>query len=145
MKLMRRKLHIYRTGHDVTETQLYFSYFDDTIKMENEYRVFVFNGNITGISQYRWYRCHENVDIQSLINMSNNIYMFIKNNVLTQLENGVNITIDVMYDWEKSTVYLIEINNFGGHTGCGSALFHWKNDEHILYSNGNCVEFRILI
>ena len=60
----------------------------------------------------------------------------------TQFNNSDSFIMDVIINTDH-IVKIIEINCFGGETGAGSAGFHWKHDEHILYSNGENVVFRV--
>ena len=52
------------------------------------------------------------------------------------------LVADLVY--ANGQVHLVEINKFGGETGCGSSLFHWKRDEDILYGDGKEVIGRFL-
>jgi len=57
-------------------------------------------------------------------------------------ENEIVLVADVVHT--EGRVYLVEINLFGGETGCGSSLFHWKRDESVLYGDGKSVVCRFL-
>lgn len=44
-----------------------------------------------------------------------------------------------------NTTKLVELNDFGAMTGCGSCLFHWLNDAKMLYGLEAAVEFHVAI
>jgi hypothetical protein len=53
-------------------------------------------------------------------------------------------TFDVCEDG-KGGVMLIELNDFGAMSGCGSCLYHWIRDARVLYGLEEKVEFRIAV
>lgn len=174
---------------NITSTTLYLSDFDTSFQSKNEYRVFIWKGRVTGISQYRWFETPETeyhteqdalricADIVEFIegadglinhlraerrNKKNKVLMRMRTEIsaaeAAETNEAVNVAEHVGHDDKDDheivlvadvvhthgTVYLVEINLFGGETGCGSSLFHWKRDEHILYSDGQQVVCRFL-
>ncbi len=163
--------------YNIKSTTIYLSDFDPSFACKNEYRVFVWKGRVTGISQYRWFTTEETEyhTEESARQIGKDILSFMerKNGLLSQLKkhrrnkqapvSNNNPTVDKeaaaqeknQYDDEdvatvadvvhtEGRVYLVEINLFGGETGCGSSLFHWKRDEPVLYGDGHEVVCRFL-
>ena len=166
--------------YNIRSTTIYLSDFDPSFAVKNEYRVFVWKGKVTGISQYRWFptdetEYHEEEPAQRI---GEDILCFMEGNdgLLSQLtnhrrkkqarqdinplvqnaagashkaiandehENEIALVADVVHT--DGRVYLVEINLFGGETGCGSSLFNWKVDEHVLYGDGKNVVCRFLV
>ena len=167
------------TKYNIKSTTIYLSDFDPSFATKNEYRVFVWKGKVTGISQYRWFPTDETEyhTEESARRISEDILYFMegKNGLLSELkvhkrkkrarhdpsrnpsvqvveasqeglagdENEIVLVADVVHT-EGHRVYLVEINLFGGETGCGSSLFHWKRDEPVLYGDGKSVVCRFL-
>lgn len=51
---------------------------------------------------------------------------------------------DIVEDSDDGhSIRLIELNDFGAMTGCGSCLFHWLRDAKSLYGLLNDIEFRV--
>jgi hypothetical protein len=152
--------------YNIRSTTIYLSDFDPSFATKNEYRVFVWRGKVTGISQYRWFPTDETEyhTEESARRIGEDILCLMEGNdgLLSQLkdhsrkkqarqdlsinalehENGIALVADVVHT--EGCVYLVEINLFGGETGCGSSLFHWKRDEPILYGDGKNVVCRFL-
>lgn len=110
-----------------------------------EFRVFVYKNNITCISQQNLYTANtllENnpylieIYVKSIVEYHN---MFIKNK-LGYDSYSLDMSIINEYD-----VFFIEINCFGKEYAAGSALFHWIEDENLLYSDGSIVNFRYTV
>ena len=72
------------------------------------------------------------------------ILEFVEGRLIPALEDGDNVTFvtDVVLAGDR--IWMIEINKFGGETGCGSALFHWKRDEEQLYGHRKEVIMRFM-
>lgn len=152
--------------YNIRSTIIYLSDFDPSFASKNEYRVFVWRGKVTGISQYRWFPTDETEyhTEESARRIGEDILCLMEGNdgLLSQLkdhsrkkqarqdlsintpghENGIALVADVVHS--EGRVYLVEINLFGGETGCGSSLFHWKRDETVLYGDGKNVVCRFL-
>ncbi|KAJ3034261.1 hypothetical protein HK097_004567, partial [Rhizophlyctis rosea] len=124
----------------ITSTTLYLSDWDDTIDMNNEFRVFVYQGKVTGISQYRWadyFLAEWNKDQDSMRKVGNDVLEFVEGKLIPALDGGEKVTFVTDVVLVGNQTWMIEINKFGGETGCGSALFHWKRDEEQLYGDGS--------
>ncbi|KAJ3059423.1 hypothetical protein HK102_009994 [Quaeritorhiza haematococci] len=123
-------------GPHVQESRLILSDFDPGIDMANEYRVFVYRGQVKGICRYRW---SEPSDWNDPVwtSFATRVIRFVEGLVIPALGQGnPSVTVDVIHNPEcDNDLRLIEVNPFGGETGCGSGLFHWKRDEAILYNN----------
>lgn len=91
-----------------------------------EFRVFVYNGKITAISQQLWFKkvglTEEKYKpiVDSIIDWFNKTLLPYKNAVL-----------DVWCD--EITTHLIELNPFFAWSSSGSSLFHWINDYKLLH------------
>ena len=116
---------------------------------DKEFRIFVYNNNITGISiqhiyEYnKWINSISTSDIELLIKNINNYF----NNIFKEKWNKTitsslvsNYTFDLVLN-DQNEFYFIEPNSFGSKYCAGSALFHWITDHEILYSDNN-IEFR---
>lgn len=167
--------------YNIRSTTIYLSDFDTSFASKNEYRVFVWRGKVTGISQYRWFPTDETEyhTEESARCIGEDVLCFMegKDGLLSQLkdhtmkkqarqdlsnntpvqnaagashkalandkhEKEITLVADVVHTGGR--VYLVEINLFGGETGCGSSLFHWKRDELVLYGDGKNVVCRFL-
>ncbi len=139
------RIHLWMNCNNISETALYLSDYDEKVQVDNEFRVFIFRGRVTGISQARWYAQVRDETDEEAEALGNKIVRFLEKQIVDALRNPMaTLNADVIVDGDD--VRLIEINAFGGHTGCGSALFHWKRDEGQLYGKceGQDVSFRIL-
>ena len=166
------------TKYNIRSTTIYLSDFDPSFASKNEYRVFVWKGKVTGISQYRWFPTEETEyhTEESARHIGEDILYFMEgeDGLLSKLKdhkraqhdpsgnpsgssgpvaapskedpsgdkNELALVADVVHT--EGRVYLVEINLFGGETGCGSSLFHWKRDESVLYGDGKSVVCRFL-
>lgn len=143
--------------YNISSTTLYLSDFDTSFKSKNEYRVFIWSGRVTGISQYRWFETEEteyhteddarriSAEIVEFVEGPRGLIHHLREKrggTSQDRDDEVVLVADVVH--AHGHVYLVEINLFGGETGCGSSLFHWKRDEHILYSDGQHVVCRFL-
>ncbi|KAJ3038515.1 cytosolic factor, phosphatidylinositol/phosphatidylcholine transfer protein [Rhizophlyctis rosea] len=141
-----QRVYLWFTTSKITQTSLYLSDWDPYIDMQYEYRVFVYQGHVTGISQYRWAHFYGAVSEMDGKVIGLQIVDFIDGRLLPALgaADGEANTFVADILCRDGRVWLIEINKFGGETGCGSALFHWKRDEDILYGDGKAVVIRFL-
>lgn len=123
------RVHGWITSLGIQITTLYLSDFDDAISLDNEYRVFVYKGKVSGISQYDWMSSTIHGP-NTLCKHRDMILEFIPKCLDALSNKSISIVIDVVV---IDKVYLIEFTKFGGETGCGSALFHWVRDFNVLY------------
>lgn len=110
---------------------------DDWYEDGYEFRVFVYNRNITCISQYNHTRdigLYEDL-LKEICGKIKIFYDSIKDKI--PLESFV---IDVIYVNEK--IELVEFNSFGKDSASGSSLFHWLDDFELLYGNGENIFVR---
>ena len=135
---------------------LYLFPFNADIKSAHEYRVFCPpGGRIAAISQYGWHQRWIYADCsvveQQLIAdkvleecqiLHNEI---IREPAMTKELNGKGYVFDVFFEPTLQEIRLIELNNFGARTGCGSCLFHWIKDAKTLYGRMNGVEMRVAV
>ncbi|KAI9090863.1 hypothetical protein DFS34DRAFT_342892 [Phlyctochytrium arcticum] len=143
------RVYLWLTSCKITETVLFLSDYDTTMDVRNEYRVFVCRGIVTGISPYRWYTPHVGASTLSPLaaySLATRIVSFVKLVIDALPSAQPSIVADVVWnDDQEDTISLVEINKFGGQTGCGGALFHWKRDESVLYNDQPETTFRILL
>jgi hypothetical protein len=110
------------------------------IDCDKEFRIFVYNGTITAISQQNLYQ------VNRLLKQSNNrdnvirewihiLCKYFDNVISKKITHIKNYTIDIALIGENNDPYFIEINSFGKLYAAGSALFHWIHDDHILCGN----------
>ena len=113
------------------------------IDRSTEYRVFIYNGQITGISQYYLYEYFDRniLDFEKyfekLVYKIQQLYYNFKHLYKTCV-----MDIYIHHD-EEQTVQLIEFNPFGAKYSSGSALFNWVTDHEQLYGLTDGVEVRI--
>lgn len=102
----------------------------DQIEKKNEFRVFVHNGAVTGVSQQHWKElfCYSAEELQAVQKAIANA-SFLK----PGLAPYHSFVADVWVSFDDEKCHLIEYNPFGAHCGAGSALFEWQRDHEILY------------
>jgi hypothetical protein len=120
------------------DTYLILIKWNDKIELRNEFRIFVFNKKITGISQQSKKLFNYSEDELEIFQEAFSTINFIKNIPYN------NCILDVYVDLEFKKCILIEINPFGAHCGAGSSLFKWDDDYELLHSNSEYIEFRYL-
>lgn len=113
-----------------------------TINPDKEFRVFIYNGKLTCISQQNCYR-RNSLDVMELEQLCKIIVSYWENTIKANITHINSYTIDIAI-LDDSTPYFIEINGFGKEYAAGSALFHWIIDETKLYGDGNAVHFRYI-
>jgi len=146
-------------------TSLLFSPWDEAIDIFWEFRVFVYQGRITAISQvlikhkspntthhspsffwvlkYSWFddagwRSRES-KIADVIASIIRLY-----NRLKDVLSWQDCVMDAHINKDTYEAELIEFNPFGAHLSSGSALFHWIKDHDILYGNTEGIEIRFV-
>ena len=122
------------------DTSLIITEWNDNIEKRNEFRVFVYNNKITGVSQQHWYdlfsyTTEEMSSIQIAISQLNK-------NLSSKIPIYNNCVIDIWIDIKKSSAHIIEYNPFGAYSGAGSSLFHWIKDNDKLTGDGKIIEIR---
>ena len=116
---------------------------------QKEFRVFVYQNEITAISDQHLYKINEYFNTLSdtqIKEMILQILEFFENNVKTKLDYLGNYTMDLGFienTSENNTdiPYFIEPNSFGKLYAAGSALFSWIYDTDVLH-DFESIEFR---
>jgi len=124
------------------ETYLILVKWDDKIDLRYEFRIFVVNNKITGISQQsKKLFNYSQEELETIEKALNNI------SFINELPYDTCI-LDVYIDMENCICNLIEINPFGAHCGAGASLFKWDDDYDLLNNNNlinnHIIEFRYL-
>ena len=120
---------------DTTEIVIYlFNWIE--IKPYSEFRVFVYNNNITAISQQNIYK---NVfkDVENVDEVIDKYIQLIIDYFYNSIQKKIKFK-SFVYDFaiiNDNEPYFIEPNTFGKEYASGSALFHWLIDENILYQD----------
>ena len=134
----QKALRVANYKEDLT---LYLSPFDPEVRTSRELRVFVFNWEVTGISQYAWTNPFSDFSLMTdseLVKVGLLVDQFNQGKVSPAWRRvgGIDCYVmDVEVDFEEtghSVVRLIELNTFGAEFSSGSALYHWLQDDHIL-------------
>jgi hypothetical protein len=129
----------------VTHIKLYLLPWVD-ISPDKEFRVFVYNNNITAISQQHLYvtnsilaKIDSDEEKRTLVkhwvdSITDYFDRYVKNRIKTE-----SCCMDIAL---TDNVYFIEINPFGKEYSAGSSLFHWIIDENKLYGDGDHIYCR---
>jgi len=123
-------------GNDV----LYLVPWNSRMTRDREFRVFVYESEITAISQYVW-DTDMNLEMLDLIDFGNRIREFQQTNISPHWKS-TDYSFDV-YVGDKE-IELIELNSFGVQLAAASCLFHWIHDFDQLYGRTDHVEFRVV-
>jgi hypothetical protein len=117
-----------------------------TIVQDLEFRVFVYQGKITSISQQNLYQVNQTLsksNDDAIASILHDIVEYWNNVVSTKITHIDSYVMDIaMVD---NSPYFIEINPFGKEYSSGSALFHWIHDGEILYGKKDKIYFRFTI
>ena len=109
---------------------------------DREFRVFVYNGRITAISQQHWYRSNKWLNTlreEEIQAVGKAIVNHFEQEIKPRLNSSY--VMDVVFT-DDNSLYFIEPNAFGKMYGAGSALFHWEIDEDILLGQTPEIHFR---
>ena len=117
------------------------------------FRVFICSRRITAISQHNIYQPNtllaklKLADRYVLITQwIHKIEAFYEHDIKPKITTTDDYTMDIALVGGTGIVpYLIEINTFGNQYSATSALYHWLNDEDILYGRTEKKEFRYTI
>jgi hypothetical protein len=128
-------------------------YFLPWVEIDLEFRVFVYNSKITGISQQHWYEVkyvegnnfsYKN-KYEKFVDRVPELIEFC-NKTIKLLEKWVNhhpgFTMDIAL-LKSGEFYFIEVNGFGAEYSAGSSLFHWRRDN--LENPTGPLEYRYLV
>lgn len=142
------KLFIEQEYKRVKLTYLIMMEWNESIDLKFEFRIFVYNKKITGISQQSKKLFNFTQDEIDLIELSLN--KFIESKTVENLPYDTFI-LDTYIDisgyingTNEAFCKIIEINPFGAHCGAGSSLFQWDKDFDILHGDSNQIELRFL-
>ncbi|KAL8646896.1 MAG: hypothetical protein Q9210_005871 [Variospora velana] len=135
---------------------LYLLKWNDKMQPGLEYRVFCAPEimRITAISQYRWFEkwYHTKETWQRQNEIAKRVLenaMVIHQQIMMHPAMNDDLKMrgfvfDILEDPDNdNAACLIELNEFGAMTGCGSCLFHWLDDAKLLYGLEEAVTFRI--
>jgi len=117
---------------------------------EFEFRCFIYDGQLTAISQY-----HSLTDFrftsEQAVDYGNMIRDFWKNSgIRDKLLNGTGVNdwvMDVVVDFSNPNpqIRVIELNGFGAHMITGSAQYCWKLDYDLIHrTDGGCTVRHLL-
>jgi hypothetical protein len=112
---------------------VYFIPFDESWNTLNEWRVFVFRGEVRAISQYVWHDVSNTSHLtdNEILNIAKSIDQFTQQLYkLVSSTLGTSFVVDVYFDYRTdSTPKLIEFNSY---MNSGSALFNWNRDSNLI-------------
>ncbi len=113
---------------------------------DHEFRCFVSNHKIQGISQYHCYTKFPSLqDRDHILHIRDVIVKFHELAKTSLVMPNYVMDVAVLPD---SSCYLIEVNPFGPYMSSGAALFNWEKDGDLLYgkkeSKDGLPEIRIL-
>ena len=137
-----RKGHSPFDNYSLTSLTLYLLPWVSNIR--NEFRVFVYKGEIKAISQQNIYRVLYSDKEKDYLSklcyiVIDSFYFDIKNKIDWIKDDTYVYDVYVMCN----KAYFIEVNPFGKQYSSGSGLFHWLKDDCILTtSNNKCVVVR---
>lgn len=110
--------------------------------LDQEFRVFVCNRQVTSISQQHLYRPNSVLEalesdeerVKRIVGWIETITAFHASVIAPgiPLDHQTQYTVDLSI-LQDGTPYFIDINPFGSEQAAGSALFHWVLDRHHLY------------
>ncbi|KYQ88276.1 hypothetical protein DLAC_10967 [Tieghemostelium lacteum] len=120
----------------------------ENVSLKREFRVFVYDNQITGVSQQDIYSTHllqEGVSQEVLEEQYKKwvhvIYQYFHNTIKKKITHISTFSMDIAI-LDNGKPYFIEINPFGKLYSAGSALFHWVIDEHLLLNQNDVIYFR---
>lgn len=103
---------------------------------DKEFRVFVYNNEITALSAQHLYSVNE-----WLTKMTKKEQEQLVNKIIKYHREHIKDNMIYMKDYVMDLAYFIEANSFGSNYASGSALFHWLDDHDMLHST-NIIELR---
>lgn len=123
------------------EHYIFMRKWNDNVKKENEIRVFIDNGEISGISQQY---IHEVYPFMSILGYSPQLVYDSVQNLWNSIKDRVEYStcvLDAYIEYgDDIECKLIEINGYGRWGPAGSSLYRWTDDDPI-----NRLEFRIRV
>jgi hypothetical protein len=121
-------------------------YFMKWINMDcdKEFRIFVYNNEITAISAQYLYSVNDylnNLSDEQIKNIIYKILNYFTENIKDNMTFLTNYVMDLSLICENETPYFIEPGPFGKDYASGSALYHWILDHNILHDSSE-IELR---
>ena len=111
-----------------------------------EFRVFVFAGRVTAISQYMWDRAYEELqDAEKMRLWKEEIIEYWETRLKDKLTTVCKEWVVDVVRLEDATWKMIEINAFGADLRTGSCLFHWDLDYGIIHATDGDPQMRICV
>ena len=122
--------------------KLYFIKWNEQIHKDKEFRAFVYNNEITAVSQQDVLNVSPWIKENDKETIARNIITFFNTYVKPKMMSIMNYTLDIAITDDGP--YFIEANSFGSQYAAASSLFHWI-DDYALLRDSNTVTMRILI
>lgn len=136
-----------------SDAVVYLIPFDETVTLDRELRVFVFEGNVAAMSQYDIFNpsIFSRMSDEQQAKVARCVDSFCRDQLNPQWAAIGGIASYVMDvecvpqddadgEWQ---IRLIELNSFGAELAAGSALFHWVHDASEVYSSSRlCIRTR---
>jgi len=126
---------------------LYFVQYDTEWDTNKELRIFIYNQQITAISQYNPYDISFFSDKTDsyLVNLTEIINRYLKNIIPAVCSAiGTNNLVCDLYLDQNNEFRIIEFNSFGYWLASGSVLFRWLDDKNKLYNQNDIIYLRFL-
>ena len=138
-----------RIGHDCFsdkdyECNIYLMNWLD-IDSDKEFRIFVYNNEITAISCQHLYEVNgwlNSLKDDEIVLMVEKIIDYFNGCIKEKMMYMGSYVMDLALVGEEDEPYFIEPNSFGKYYASGSALFQWKIDEEVLCGLSGVLEFR---
>lgn len=124
------------------ECKIYFMKWID-MDQDKEFRIFVYQNEITAISQQYLYSVNDYLNSLSDEDIKEMVYKildFFEKHIKEKMRYMSNYTMDLSLI-NNDEPYFIEPGSFGKDYASGSALFQWVNDHGILHDSSE-IEFR---
>jgi len=136
---------------DNNDDTIYFVKYNFEWNNKREFRVFIYKGKVTCISQYSSYD-KSVFSGQSTAKIKDNVRKiadWLEGEILPTVcarINTLNVTADIYFDEvrSESCLKIIELNSFGYWLAAGSSLFHWLKDKSKLYNENSDIWVRII-
>lgn len=126
-----------------SECKLYLLQWLD-LDPEKEFRIFVYNNQITAFSIQNIYSVNEwlnGLTDTEILKVLSDIQAFFIENVKDKMVYMSSYTMDLAV-LPENKFYFIEPNSFGKEYSAGSALYHWIHDTETLLSDKPTVQLR---
>ena len=112
---------------------------------------------MAAISQYEWHARWVHADapggLEEQVTVAKRVFegcralhqQILDEPAMTEEVKERGFVFDVFDNPTSAKLELIELNDSGARTGCGSCLFHWIRDARLLYGMQEDVEIRVAI